>query len=118
MFGLRSSRKWELQECSGASCFAPSLRVTPTWRAESALSAVPAVAWGVFIRVLVADFVSTGHLGYNQSPARYDRSLVPRSSPVCGGGTIAKDEYNTGLHVMALFVVLAQSTMGKFCTVE
>lgn len=60
----------------------------------------------------------TGFPGYNQSPPRWDNSLVKRNSPVCGGGTVQKDEYNTGLHVMALFVVLAQSTIGelsRFC---
>ncbi|KAF8535265.1 Zinc/iron permease [Trichophaea hybrida] len=52
----------------------------------------------------------TGNPAFNQSPPRYERSLVPRSSPVCGGGSLSKDEYNMGLHVAALFIILAQST--------
>ncbi|TGZ81823.1 Zinc/iron permease [Ascodesmis nigricans] len=60
-------------------------------------------------RALTMVFV--GNPAFNQSPPRYDKTLVPRSSPVCGGGTLSADEYNMGLHVMALFVVLAQSTI-------
>ncbi|KAF8254000.1 Zinc/iron permease [Wilcoxina mikolae CBS 423.85] len=52
----------------------------------------------------------TGNPTFNQSPPLYERSLVPRSSPVCGGGSLSKDEYNMGLHVAALFIILAQST--------
>ncbi|CCX32883.1 Zinc/iron permease [Pyronema domesticum] len=52
----------------------------------------------------------TGNPNFNQSPPLLERSLVPRSSTVCGGGHLSEDEYNLGLHVMALFVVLAQST--------
>jgi hypothetical protein len=33
--------------------------------------------------------------------------------PKCGGGGIDENDYNQGLHIMALFVVLFQSA---FCT--
>jgi hypothetical protein len=70
--------------------------------------------------VLLSSFTArslTGHLGnpgFNQSPPSFDRALVPRSSAVCGGGGLKEDEYNLGLHVMALFVILGQSTLGMF----
>ncbi|KAI5803894.1 Zinc/iron permease [Geopyxis carbonaria] len=51
----------------------------------------------------------TGNPGFNQSPPAFDKALYPRSSSVCGGGNLRADEYNVGLHIMALFVVLAQS---------
>jgi zinc transporter 1/2/3 len=57
-----------------------------------------------------------GNPNFNQNPSTFDRALVPRDSPVCGGGSLSEDEYNLGLHVMALFVVLGQSTLGMlFC---
>ncbi|KAF8473320.1 Zinc/iron permease [Kalaharituber pfeilii] len=48
---------------------------------------------------------------YNQNPPELDKDLTTRTSLVCGGGKLSEDEYNLGLHVMALFVVLAQSTL-------
>ena len=55
----------------------------------------------------------TGNPAYNQNPPLFDNDLVTRSSLVCGGGKLKGDDYNLGLHVMALFVVLTQSTLGK-----
>ncbi|KAA8908234.1 Zinc/iron permease [Sphaerosporella brunnea] len=53
----------------------------------------------------------TGNPGFNQNPPSFDRALVPRSSPVCGGRGLSEDEYNLGLHVMGLFVIFGQSTL-------
>lgn len=61
-----------------------------------------------------AKLTQLGNPAFNQSPPQYERTLVPRSSPVCGGGKLNEDQYNTGLHVAALFIVLAQSTFGMF----
>src|SRR5690606_5578482 len=57
---------------------------------------------------------STGNPAFNQNPYDLDKDLVTRSTLVCGGGKLSKDEYNLGLHVMALFVVMFQSTLGTF----
>ncbi|KAF8425938.1 ZIP zinc transporter-domain-containing protein [Tirmania nivea] len=54
----------------------------------------------------------TWNPAYNQNPPLFDKDLVTRSSLVCGGGKLKEDDYNLGLHVMALFVVLTQSTLG------
>lgn len=54
---------------------------------------------------------TAGNPTFNQSPRQYERTLMPRSSPECGG-SLGTDEYNLGIHVAALFVVLAQSTFG------
>lgn len=54
----------------------------------------------------------TGNPAYNQNPPLFDKDLVTRSTLVCGGGKLKEDDYNLGLHVMALFVVLTQSTLG------
>jgi zinc transporter ZupT len=48
---------------------------------------------------------------YNQNPSQFDNALVTRASLVCGGGNLAADEYNLELHVAAVFIVLAQSTL-------
>ncbi|RPB23286.1 Zinc/iron permease [Terfezia boudieri ATCC MYA-4762] len=53
----------------------------------------------------------TWNPAYNQNPPLFDKDLVTRSSLVCGGGKLKGDDYNLGLHVMALFVVLTQSTL-------
>ncbi|KAI5858770.1 Zinc/iron permease [Tricharina praecox] len=58
-----------------------------------------------------ADSSLSGNPTFNQNPPTFDRTLVPRSSPVCGGGSLSEDQYNMGLHVMAVFVVLTQSTL-------
>lgn len=57
-------------------------------------------------------FLCIGNPTYNQNPSAFDNALVTRSSLVCGGGKLKEDDYNMGLHVMALFVVLTQSTLG------
>ncbi|CUS08916.1 unnamed protein product [Tuber aestivum] len=52
----------------------------------------------------------TGNPLFNQNPPELDKTLTTRSSLVCGGGSLSDDEYNLGLHIMALFLVLAQSS--------
>ncbi|CAZ80843.1 unnamed protein product [Tuber melanosporum] len=52
----------------------------------------------------------TGNPFFNQNPPALDKTLTTRSSLVCGGGSLSDDEYNLGLHIMALFLVLAQSS--------
>ncbi|KAH8153409.1 uncharacterized protein LAJ45_02221 [Morchella importuna] len=52
-----------------------------------------------------------GNTWFNQNPPTFDNALVKRSVPVCGAGRSQDEEYNLGLHVMALFVVLAQSSL-------
>ncbi|KAG0636001.1 Zinc/iron permease [Tuber brumale] len=52
----------------------------------------------------------TGNPFFNQNPPELDKTLTTRSSLVCGGGRLSDDEYNLGLHIMALFLVLAQSS--------
>ena len=56
----------------------------------------------------------SGNPAYNQNPPALDKELVTRSSLVCGGGKLLEDEYNLGLHVVALFVVLTQSSLGRY----
>ncbi|KAG0126454.1 Zinc/iron permease [Tuber indicum] len=51
-----------------------------------------------------------GNPFFNQNPPALDKTLTTRSSLVCGGGSLSDDEYNLGLHTMALFLVLAQSS--------
>jgi len=63
--------------------------------------------------LLSADSRPSGNPTFNQNPPTYDRTLVPRNSAVCGGGRLSEDEYNMGLHVMAVFVVLTQSSLGN-----
>ena len=53
-----------------------------------------------------------GNPAYNQNPSALDKELVTRSSLVCGGGKLLEDEYNLGLHVAAVFIVLIQSSLG------
>ncbi|KAL7273361.1 hypothetical protein RUND412_003797 [Rhizina undulata] len=52
-----------------------------------------------------------GNPFFNQNPPALDKVLTTRSSLVCGGDKLSTEEYNVGLHVMALFVVLGQSTL-------
>ncbi|RPB06226.1 Zinc/iron permease [Choiromyces venosus 120613-1] len=51
----------------------------------------------------------TGNPFFNQNPPALDKTLTTRSSLVCGG-SLSDDEYNLGLHIMGLFLVLAQSS--------
>lgn len=64
------------------------------------------------IKVPALTSAASGNPGFNQSPPTFDKSLTTRSSLICGAGRIQGEEYNLGLHVMALFLVLAQSSLG------
>lgn len=70
-----------------------------------------------YLSTYPTDIILTGNPTFNQSPPTFDRALVPRASSLCGGGR-SSDEYNMGLHIMALFVVLGQSSFGDFPTLH
>lgn len=46
------------------------------------------------------------------NPSALNNELVTRSSPVCSVGKLLEDEYNLGLHIAALFIILTLSILG------